>query len=163
MITKNKKNIHAQSIEGFVTGQYSAPALAAFLSSNLRARMLIEIDKTLSALPAEELPVEELVRIAEGVRDRLYDEAKTAERESSRREQERTARKARLRQEGMDYAKRELSDVDGLDSLTRWSIEQRVARTLDDITGDESADDIEDLVEDILEREGIGFDDEDDE
>lgn len=134
----------------------------AFVSSDLRAQILIEIERTLSALPVEDLPMDELVRIAAGVRDRLCDEAKRAEQAARQRTVELNRRCGQLKQHGMEYAKRELSDVEGLSSLTARSIEQRIARALDDITGDESTDDIEDLVEDILEHEGIGYEDDDD-
>jgi len=134
----------------------------AFVSSDLRAQILTEIEQTLSPLPVEDLPMDELVRIAAGVRDRLCDEATRAEQAARQRTLELSRRCGQLKQHGMEYAKRELSDVEGLSSLTSWSIEQRIARALDDIGGDESADDIEDLVEDILEREGIGYEDDDD-
>ena len=140
----------------------------AFVSGELKAEMLVEIERELSALPADDLPLEELVRIATGIRDRLHAAAERKEeddrrrdRENREREQERIQRRQKLIRHGSDYAKRELSDVEGLDISDKWRIERRIDTELEDIIGDESSAEIEDLIDDILEREGIGYDDDD--
>lgn len=145
-----------------------------FVSSALKAEILEEIERRLSALPADEMPLDELTRIAIGIRDRLCDQAERVEEEARRRErdkqqrelqqeQQHAARRQTLIQHGMAYARREIEGVEGLDYFGKQRIERRVQGELDEVTGDENRAEIEDWVEDILDREGIGFDDDDDE
>ena len=137
--------------------------LRAWIGSELKARILLEIERVLAPLPVDELPRNELVQIAQGVRDRLDSEATRAEQNAQRQAQERAERRKRLQQQGLDYAKRDLREVDGLSGLASMQIELRVSRELEGIKGDETSADIEDWVDDILEREGIGYDDDDEE
>jgi hypothetical protein len=59
-----------------------------------------------------------------------------------------------------EYAKRALKNIEGLKTTEGWRIEQRVERELhQEIVGDESWSEIEDLVDEILESEGIEDDD----
>ncbi len=143
------------------------------VSSALTAEILVEIEQELSALPAGEMPLGELVRIAIGIRDRRYNEHCQAELDASLREleeqglkiqrdQQQSARRQTLIQHGMSYARREIDGVEGLDYFEKRRIEQRVQTELDEVTGEEGRAEIEDWVEDILDREGIGYDDEDD-
>ena len=140
----------------------------AFVSTELKAKMLVEIERELSALPAHDIPLDELIHIASGIRDRLHAEAKRVEEEDERRErarsqreQERIQRRQKLIRHGNDYAQRELRDVEGLNISEKWRIEGRIDEELADITGDETSGDVEDLIDDILDLEGIGYDDDD--
>ena len=93
-------------------------------------------------------------KIAEGVRDRLHREAKQIEAETRRREIERQ----RLIRHGVDCAHRELGDAEGLDFVERMRIETRIKRELETLEGDESDADIEDMVADLIEEEGVLWD-----
>lgn len=128
------------------------------MPSDLKPRIRIAIEKALEPLPVEELPLSELVQLAEGIRDSLYREAKAGVDEATRR----TAQRERLIQHGIHYAERELREIDGLDVLVRWRIERLVKDELAAVTGDETTDDIEVWVDEIFEDEGISWDDEDD-
>ena len=128
--------------------------LRFLVASDLKARMLKAIERELSELPVEELPVAELVQIAEGIRDRLHRDAKQIEAETRQQEIERQ----RLIRHGVDCAHRELDDVDGLDFVERMRIEARVKRELETLEGDESDADIEDMVADLIEEEGVLWD-----
>jgi len=139
-------------------------AYGASISSSLKAQVLQEIERALFPLPVDDLPLDELVKIAEGVRDELHGKALRTEQHTQRKAQERAQRRQRLQQHGLDYARRALNDVDSLDVLESWRIEQSVRQELqEEIEGDESNADIEAWVEEILEREGIGYDDDDEE
>ncbi|HTP77550.1 MAG TPA: hypothetical protein VMJ73_11300, partial [Rhizomicrobium sp.] len=69
-----------------------------------------------------------------------------------------TTERNRLIQHGRDYVAKELRFVEGLELSERLRSEARVARELEDVQGDESQEDIEDLVDEILDDEGIGWD-----
>lgn len=125
--------------------------------TELKSRVLGEIEKGLAPLPVEDLPHAELVLIAEGIRDRLYREAKATEQVAQRN----TTRRRDLIAFGKDYLARELREVQGLAVLDKWQIEKRVERELESIGGTETREDIEDQVEAILEDEGVGWDGDD--
>lgn len=143
-----------QEVKGEVVDRWP---YGASISITLKAQILQEIERVLTPLPVDELPLDELVKIAQGTRDRLHGDAVRAEQHAQRQAQERQ----RLQQHGLDYAKHALRDVDDLDVLATWRIEQRVSRELAEIVGDESIAEIEDWVDDILDDEGIGFDEDD--
>ncbi|MGH6888561.1 MAG: hypothetical protein ACREHF_05115 [Rhizomicrobium sp.] len=126
--------------------------------SDLKSRVLKEIEIGLEPLPVEDLPQSELVLIAEGIRERLYAAAKSAEQNAQRS----AARRNGLIAYGTDYAARELRAVDGLPLSDIWRIEQQVRSDLATIDGSETRIDIEDRVEAIFEEEGIGLDEDDD-
>ncbi len=143
-----------QSVKHQVMEQWFAPILGR---ADLKARALQDIERELNALPVEDLPRTELVLIAEGVRDRIYRTAMDAEHIS----QEREARRQRLIQHGSDYAARELREAEAIPLTDIWKIERRVREELAGIEGDETAADIEDWVNEILDDEGIVWDDDD--
>jgi len=133
-----------------------------------KAQVLQAIDRTLSSMALEDLPREELLIYARDARDRVYRDAvkvRDAEREVERQTQleaqQFAARKQNLIRHGMDYAKRELENMEGVDGLNRLTIQWRVERELKEIKGHESRDEILDMVEDIFEAEGLGFDEDD--
>jgi len=143
-----------QSVKHQVMEQWIAPI---FGRSDLKARALQDIERELAALAVEELPLAELVLIAEGIRDPLYREAVEAERRSH----ERSERRQRLIQHGCDYAARELLEAEGIPLADIWKIGRLVRDELASVEGDETTDDIEDWVDEILEAEGIVWDDDD--
>jgi hypothetical protein len=150
---KSRREI-IQSVKQPVVEQWVAPI---FGRSDLKARALKDIERELTALPVEELPRAELVLIAEGIRDRLYREAVQAEQRS----QEQAARRQRLIQHGCDYAGRELRGVEGLSLTEVWKIERHVRDELAAVGGTETTERIEDWVDEILEAEGLEWDEED--
>jgi hypothetical protein len=127
--------------------------------SDLKSRVLKEIELGLEPLPVEDIPRGELVLIAEGIRDRLYATAKASEQHAQRS----TTRRNGLITYGTEYAARELRAVDGLPISDFWRIERQIRSDLESIEGSETRDDIEDRVEAILEEEGIGWDEDDEE
>lgn len=127
------------------------------VSAALKAQILQAIEVELAALPVDELPEAELVQIAEGTRDRLYGQAVAAQQAATARLQ----RKQALQQYGLEYAQKELREIDGLNLSERWDIEALVKDDLESLHGDESRADVKDRVEAILDEEGLGMDDED--
>ena len=84
--------------------------------------------------------------------------------QAQQRARDRADRKQQSIRQGIEYAKRELKNIEGLKATEGWHIEQRVERELhQEIVGDESWSEIEDLVDDIFESEGIEYVDSDDE
>lgn len=145
------------------------PMIKRFGLPDLSAQVLPAIERALSDLPVDELPDQELLAIARVARDRVYrkaeaamDEAKAAKREAQSRAQKLAERKNRLIEQGTEFAKRELEAVEDLSVLDRLSIQLRIERELQEITGEETWADIEDLIDKIFEAEGIEFDDTDD-
>jgi hypothetical protein len=156
---QEKQRRHRQVIQDVKQVVVERWSLGAWISLDLKARILLEIERLLGPLALDELPRDEVVQIAQAARDRLHEEARRAEQHAQRKAQERAERRKRLQQHGLDYLKRELRDAEGLSGLKRLQIELRVSRELEAITGDEASDDIEDWIEDFLEREGIEYDD----
>jgi hypothetical protein len=133
--------------------------------ADLRAQALQDIENALSGLPVEELPEAELIEIADGI----CSKAQQTERQAAQRDFQaamenlgRVARCPRLVQHGQDFAARELQAIEGLSAFDRAQILQRVANALADVTGDENRASIEARVEAILEREGFGWEDDED-
>ena len=127
------------------------------LSSELKAQILQAIEAKLAPLPVEELPQAELVQIAEAVRDRLYNEAVAAQNAAAARLQN----KQLLWLHGLVYARKELRNVEGLSRSERCDIELRVLAELEKLTGGESHAHVMEWVDDILDDEGLEFDDDD--
>jgi hypothetical protein len=124
---------------------------------DLKARALQEIGRELGALAVDEVPMEELVLIAEAIRDRIYREPVQAERDA----RERADRRQGLLDHGCGYASRALRQVEGLSFSEKFSIEKRVRDDLAEIEGHETTGEIEDWVDEILEAEGLGWDEDD--
>jgi len=133
-----------------VTNWYSR----IYPDAEIKSRVLRAIEHAFANLQVEDLPHEELVSIAIGVRDPIAREFRLDQEYAERLTTERN----RLIQHGRDYAAKELRSVEGLDLSERLRIEARAARELEDAQGDESQEDIEDLVDEILDDEGIGWD-----
>jgi hypothetical protein len=130
---------------------------AGFLvPSDFKPRVCLAIEQQLQPLAIEEIPLSELIRIAEGIRDRMHREEKAKTEQASRLTQQRQ----RLIQHGVTYAQRELRDVDGLSFSDSWRIESAVKSDLESIAGTESLAEIEDRVEQIFENNGLGCEDE---
>jgi hypothetical protein len=127
--------------------------------SDLKSRVVKEIEIGLEPLPVEDIPRGELVLIAEGIRDRLY----VAQKASEQHAQSSTTRRNGLITYGTEYAAHELRSVDGLPISDIWRIERQIRSDLESIDGSETRDDIEDRVEAIFEEEGIGWDEDDEE
>lgn len=128
------------------------------ISSQLKAQILQAIESTLAPLAVDELPRAELVQIAEGVRDRLKSQAEATQNAAAARAQQQQT----LQRYGLEYVRRELSDIEGLEWSERWRIESLVQEELKELTGDESRVEVMAWVDEIMEGEGLEDDDEDD-
>lgn len=140
------------------------------IPSEVQAQALRAIEEELASLPADELPLHEVVEIAKGVRDRVYAPTIAAQDEAARRAAEqkekewqatlegwnRKKAKAERQRWGEEFASRELAKVQDVSWSEQWEIRRRVNEELqEEITGDESRREIEDLVEDILDQEDL--------
>jgi hypothetical protein len=128
------------------------------LSADLKARILQAIEAALAPLPVDELPEAELVQIAEGIRDRINDQAVAAQEAAAARLRQKQA----LQKYGLEYAQAELRGIEDLDVTERWRIEALVKYELESIRGDESRTDVKALVDEFLDVEGFEIADEDD-
>jgi hypothetical protein len=128
------------------------------IPSDFKPRVCLAIERELQPLAVEEFPLSELIRLAEGIRDRMHRDEKAKTEQAARLAQQRQ----RLIQHGLAYAQRELRDVDGLSFSDSWRIERAVKSDLESIAGTESLADIEDRVEQIFEEYGLGCEDEED-
>jgi hypothetical protein len=126
------------------------------IPSDFKPRVCLAIERELQLLAIEEIPLPELVRLAEGIRERMRRDEKAKAEQSNRLAQSRQ----RLIQHGVAYAQRELRDVDGLSFTDNWRIESAVKSDLESIAGSESLAEIEDRVEQIFEDHGLGCEDE---
>jgi len=169
------------------------------IPADVKADALQQIERKLSGLPLDELPLHELVQVAEGVRDRLFRpvlEAEEAARQRARAEEEARQRaqadqeahrrgklekeaagwrdeeaareretvKQRLVEHGMSIADRELHAEPDLASGERQDIRAWVRQELEDeLCGQESNEEVEDLVDDLLAEEFDQGDEDDDE
>lgn len=125
------------------------------VSAETKALMLQSIELALAKLPVQELPMAELVQVAEGVRDSLLKNAIDAERAI----QEHVDKKVGLCRLGAEYASKELDSIEGLEYFDRFRIESRIKQELAQLAGDESRAEITACVDEILEEEGFGFED----
>ncbi len=172
-----------------VVGHWSSPRYT--IPAETQAQALREIERELSAaLAVDDRPEWELVRLAEGLREKLYGPVMRAQDEAQRQEEQRRReaqeearradqriREARERQEaedrvsaliqyGTDFASAALREVE---AHVRQSLLDRVESDLKDrLTGRESKRDVQGLVDTILDEElgevneNEGDDDEDD-
>ena len=131
---------------------------AGLVPSDFKPRVCVAIERELQTLAIEEIPLSELIRLAEGIRDRMHHEEKAKTEQANRLAQQRQ----RLIQHGISYAQRELREIDGLSFSDTWRIERVVKSDLESIAGTESLAEIEDRVEQIFEDHGLGRDDEGD-
>lgn len=159
---RQRRRDRIQAIKQIVMGE---PVPKRSGLPDLSARILRAIENALSDLPVDELPDEELAAIARDARDRIYrkahvalDEAEAAKREAQMHAQQLAARKQRLIESGLAFAKRELAAVEDLGTIERLKIELRIECELQKITGEEAWSAIEDIIAEIFEAEGIETD-----
>jgi hypothetical protein len=126
------------------------------IPSDFKPRVCLAIE--LQPLAIEEIPLPELIRLAEGIRDRMHRDEKAKTEQANRLVQQRQ----RLIQHGIAYAQRELRDVDGLSFSDTWRIESAVKNDLESVAGTESLAEIEDRVEQVFEDSGLGCEDDED-
>jgi len=139
------------------------------IPGDLRAAALRAIETELGAFALDEMPFAEVCTLAAGARDRVYRPHLEAERraaeekraaqqresqaawDKARRDVEAWSEKQDLVRHGLEYAARELHEESIVDQYrVRPIVEAALEHKL---TGRESEDDVEDLVEDVLERE----------
>ncbi len=128
----------------------------------LKAEIVVEIERTLSSLPVDELVEDELVTIAEGVVDRFYQvalkakEGRDAQGATARRERLRVSeeveaqerRKFQLVSRAESYAGAQLGEFSFLD---RMKIVGQVRKAVvEEIDGSESEVDVEGLADEVL-------------
>ena len=131
---------------------------AGLVPSDFKPRVCLAIERELQPLAIEEIPLPELVRLAEAIRDRMHREEKAKTEQAARIARQRQ----RLIEHGLAYAQRELREVDGLSFSDSWRIESAVKSDLESIAGTESLAEIEDRVEQIFEDHGLGCENEED-
>lgn len=106
------------------------------LPQEVKARMLLAIERELADVPVHEMPLAEVITIAEGARDQIL------------------AARDRSVEKACRYAQGELQENTSLPDWKRSSVLQRVEQELKaQLTGEESPEQIEDLVDGLLERE----------
>ena len=110
-----------------------------------KADALLRIEDRLSALLVDQYPKSELLLLARGIRDRVY--------EPWRRKQDRIrqdqARKEQLSVYGRDLARREVDQCEGIDFFTRQDFLNAVEAELKELDGSETRVDVRDLVEEL--------------
>jgi len=132
------------------------------MTSEIKAKILVEIERELSSLPADELAENELVTIAEGVVDRFYQvalkakEEKEAQETAAWRERLRASeeaenqkrRRSQLISHAESYAGKQLEDLSLLD---RMEIVRQVRYAVaEEINGSETRTKVENLTDEIL-------------
>lgn len=125
--------------------------------SDFKPRVCLAIERELQPLAIEEIPLTELIRLAESVRDRMHRDEKAKTEQATHIVQQRQ----RLIQHGLAYAQRELGDVDGLNFSDSWRIESAVKNDLESVAGTESFAEIENRIEQIFENYGLACENED--
>ncbi len=141
-----------QSVKDEVIGSWWSPGHT--IPSETKAQALVSIDQELSRLPADQLPKTELVTIAEGIRDRIYRPIIQAQQQAQQ-EEERRRQQARQRTTliaaGVTYANQALRQQHALESWTRFDLEQKVKRAVEQaIVGSESEADLRALVDNLV-------------
>jgi hypothetical protein len=128
------------------------------VSAALKAQMLQAVEAALATLPVQELPKAELLQIAQVARDHLHARAKNYQRKAEALANNRQS----LQRYGIEYAEQELTNTEGLELATRLRIESIIKLELQEITGQESRVEIKAWVDRVLDDEGLGFADEED-
>ncbi len=152
-----------QTIKASVAGEWYAKPDGV---PNLDDAVYRAIEQAFEGLNIDELSDSELKAIATAVRDRVYrnakqkqDEIEAAEREIEEEKKQLAERKKCLIERGIAFAERELKAVEDLQFFDRYNIKQRIERELrEDVVGDEIWEDIEDIILDIFDAEGIECD-----
>ncbi len=162
------QSIKNRVVRNYIKFFYTVPAEA-------EARALKQIEQELTVLPIEDLPERELVEIAEGIRDGIYqplfeaqDEARRQESKRQQEEMEKvltTAIERREREEnkqaviayGYRFASEELDELGVRPWIERYTILEKVEQELrhrfdGTVSKDEIQDEIEDVVEAILQK-----------
>lgn len=129
------------------------------LPPDFKPRVCLAIEREFQTLAIDEIPLPELVRLAEGIRDRMHRDEKAKAEQAARLSQQRQ----RLIQHGTAYAARKLRAIGDLSLSDTWRIERAVKADLESVTGTESPADIEDHVEEVLEQNGLWSEDDADE
>lgn len=141
------QQVKYQVIECWRSFSHSIPA-------ETKAQALVTIEQELSRLPLDQLPRSELVTIAEGIRDRLYQPV-IQRQEKAREAEERKRNQARQRTiliaAGAAHANRILRQQLDLDGWTRLDLEQQVKRVLErEVNGTETEAEVQAQVDDLL-------------
>lgn len=120
------------------------------IPEDLRGQALKEIERELSEVAVDELPRSEVVKIAEGIRERVY----RPWREQRKAQQQREAvRQERIRH-GIDYADGELRKEGDLDFSERWRIRTDVQQLLEGkLTGEETQAEVRGMVGELIRKE----------
>jgi hypothetical protein len=137
-----------QRVKDRVITNWSAPGY--LIPAQAKAQALGAVEGELGRLRVEERPETELITLAEGVRDRIYQPLMRAQDQAREEQERRQRRRVELLEAALAYAGRTLEQAD-LDTWSRFSLTQKVKRVLaDEITGDESERDVRGRVDTIL-------------
>ena len=126
-------------------------------SQSIEAKIIIAIEQEFASLPVEDLPENELLVIASNICEGFVRENREAEQDKAQR----AASRRELIRKGRNSLSRQLRSVEGLEFFERLRIEERVHAQLERLSGDESLEDAEELIDDVLAAEGIEWDDDD--
>jgi hypothetical protein len=104
------------------------------IPAETKAQAIVAIVRELSQLPVDQLSMSELVAIAEGIRNSFYDpviQAQKRAQETEDRKRQQARQRTTLIADGVAHASRSLRQEQDLDGLTRFDLEQKVRRALD--------------------------------
>jgi len=141
------QHLKNQVIESWRSFSHSIPA-------ETKAQALVAIEQELSRLPVDQLPRSELVTIAEGIRDRLYQpviQRQEQAREAEERKRNQARQRTTLIAAGAAHANRILRQQQDLDGWTRLDLEQQVKRALErEVNGSETEAEVRAQVDALL-------------
>ncbi len=146
---RERRRALIQRVKDRAIANWSPPGY--MIPPEAKAQALKAVEAELGRLPVEELPEAELMTLAEGVRDRIYQPLMRAQDQAREEQARRQRRRADLTESALAHATRTLEEADGLDTWSRFRLIQKVRRALaDGITGNESERDVCALVDPIL-------------
>jgi hypothetical protein len=146
---RERRRAIIQRVKDRAIGTWSPPGYV--IPAEAEAQALKAVEAELGRLPVEELPEAELMTLAEGMRDRIYQPVMRAQDQAREEKERRQRRRADLIETALAHANRTLAEADGLDTWSRFRLIQKVQRALvDGITGNESERDVCAQVDPIL-------------
>jgi|SRR5262245_38766209 len=147
-LQRKRRDLVQQVKHAAMTG-WSPPYPYLAPPTELEAEGLLQIERQLSALPIDEIPKQELIEIAQGIRDRVY--RPYFERQKERHKLE--AQKRAFVRLGREYAEEQLKLAE-LDYFEQQDVLKAIEETLEDeVTGEERRAEVRDLVDEILDDE----------
>ncbi len=146
---RERRRALIQRVKDRAIANWSPPGY--MIPPEAKAQALKAVEAGLGRLPVEELPEAELMALAEGERDRIYQPVMRAQDQAREEQARRQRRRTDLIETALAHANRTLEEADGLDPWSRARLLEKVRRALTDgITGNESERDVCAQVDPIL-------------